>query len=53
MNVAVNIDKQVPPGYLDNMADVMSGLRKLQREGKHILPTHDPDVFGKYPNGIA
>ena len=53
MNVAVNVDKQVPPGYLDNMADVMSGLRKLQREGKHILPTHDPDVFGKYPNGIA
>jgi N-acyl homoserine lactone hydrolase len=53
MNVAVNVDKQVPPGYLDNMADVMSGLRKLQREGKHILPTHDPDVFSKYPNGVA
>jgi len=53
MNVSVNVDKQVPPGFLDNMADTMSGLRKLQREGKYILPTHDPDVFSKYPNGVV
>ena len=53
MNVAVNVHKLVPPGFLDDMADTMSGLRKLQREGKHILPTHDPDVFRKYPDGVA
>lgn len=53
MNVAVNVQRLIPPGFLDNMADTMSGLRKLQREGKHILPTHDPDVFGKYPGGVA
>lgn len=53
MNVAVNIDQQIPPGFLDNMADTMTGLRKLRREGKYILPTHDPDVFGKYPKGVA
>ena len=39
MNVAVNVDKQVPPGFLDNMADTMSGLRKLQREKPE---THSP-----------
>jgi glyoxylase-like metal-dependent hydrolase (beta-lactamase superfamily II) len=53
MNVAVNVEKQVPPGFLDNMADTMTGLRKLRREGKYILPTHDPDVFSKYPDGIV
>jgi hypothetical protein len=35
------------------MGETMTGLRKLQREGKHILPTHDPDVFIKYPDGVA
>jgi N-acyl homoserine lactone hydrolase len=53
MNVSVNVDKQVPPGFLDSMSDTMLGLRKLQREGKHILPAHDPEVFTKYPNGVA
>ncbi len=49
MNVAVNLYLQVPPGFLDKMADTMTCLRKLKRKGKHTLPTHDPDVFCKYP----
>jgi N-acyl homoserine lactone hydrolase len=53
MNVAVNVDQQIPPGFLDNMGDTMNGLRKLRREGKHILPTHDPEVFQKYPQGVT
>ena len=53
MNVSVNVDRQIPPGFLDNMSDTMSGLRKLKREGKHVLPTHDPEVFTKYPNGTT
>ena len=55
MNVAVNVRKQVAPGIVDNMADVMTGLRKLAQEeqrGARLLPTHDPDVFNLYPNGI-
>jgi len=52
MNVASNVDKLVAPGFLDNMADTMKGLRKLKREGTHILPTHDPDVYSKHPKGI-
>lgn len=52
MNVAVNVEKQVAPGFLDSMGDTMKGLRRLKREGVHILPTHDPDVFAKYPNGV-
>ena len=52
MNVVTNVERQVAPGFLDSMADTMKGLRKLKREGTHILPTHDPDVFAKYPQGI-
>ena len=55
MNVAVNVRKQVAPGIIDNMADVMSGLRRLAREeqqGAVLLPTHDPEVFKLFPNGI-
>jgi len=52
MNVATNVEGLVAPGFLDSMADTMKGLRKLKREGKHILPTHDPDVYTKYPTGV-
>jgi N-acyl homoserine lactone hydrolase len=52
MNVAVNVEKLVAPGFLDNMGDTMKGLRRLKREGVHILPTHDTEVFTKYPDGI-
>ena len=45
MNVAVNVRKQVAPGIVDNMADVMNGLRRLaheEQQGATLLPTHDP-----------
>jgi glyoxylase-like metal-dependent hydrolase (beta-lactamase superfamily II) len=53
MNVATNVELMVAPGFLDSMSDTMSGLRKLKREGTHILPTHDPEVFLKYPQGVC
>ena len=56
MNVAVNVRMQVAPGIVDNMADVMSGLRRLAREeqnGARLLATHDSEVFELYPNGIG
>ncbi len=56
MNVAVNVRKQVAPGIVDNMADVMNGLRRLAKEeaaGARLLPTHDAEVFTLYPDGIS
>ena len=55
MNVATNVRKQVAPGIVDNMADVMNGLRRLAKEeaaGARLLPTHDPEVFSLYPDGV-
>lgn len=53
MNVRYNIRQLIPPGFLDSMADTMRGLRRLARDGKHVLCTHDEEVFGLYPGGVA
>jgi hypothetical protein len=41
-----------PIGYYINLEDVMAGLRRIAREGKHVLPTHDAEVYKLYPEGI-
>ena len=52
MTVQGNVIDGVAPGFLDSMPDTMAGLRRLARDGKHILPTHDQAVFALYPEGI-
>lgn len=53
MNVRFNVRQLIPPGFLDNMAQTMDGLRRLARDGRHILCTHDDEVFSLYPNGCS
>lgn len=53
MTVRRNVREGIAPGFLDNMADTMDGLRRLARDGRHILPTHDDEVFSLYPNGVS
>jgi glyoxylase-like metal-dependent hydrolase (beta-lactamase superfamily II) len=50
---SVNVKQQVPFGYYVNLADVMDGLRRIARDGKHVLPTHDAEVYNLYPEGIS
>lgn len=47
-----NVRRGIAPGFIDDMAQVMSGLRRLARDGRHILPTHDAAVFALYPGGV-
>src|SRR5712691_10024001 len=49
---AINVKQQVPFGYYINLEDVMAGLRRIAKEGKHVLPTHDAEVYKLYPEGI-
>ncbi len=49
---AVNVKQQVPFGYYINLADVMEGLRRIARDAKHVLPTHDAEVYKLYPDGV-
>ena len=53
MNVRYNVLQLIPPGFLDNMAETMNSLRRLGREGRHILCTHDDEVFELYPEGVS
>jgi hypothetical protein len=34
------------------MSAMEAGLRRLARDGKHILPTHDQEVFDLDPDGV-
>jgi glyoxylase-like metal-dependent hydrolase (beta-lactamase superfamily II) len=52
MNYRYNVAQLIPPGFLDDMAETMNGLRRLRRDGKHILCAHDEEVFTKYPEGV-
>jgi len=53
MNVRYNVLQLIPPGFLDNMTETMNHLRRLAHEGKHILYTHDDEVFELYPEGVS
>ena len=50
---AINVKQQVPFGYYINLEDVMAGLRRIAKEGKHVLPTHDAEVYKLYPEGVS
>jgi N-acyl homoserine lactone hydrolase len=50
--LATNVKQQVPIGYFVNLEQVMAALRRIAQDGKHILPTHDPEVYTLYPEGI-
>jgi glyoxylase-like metal-dependent hydrolase (beta-lactamase superfamily II) len=48
----INVTQQVPMGYFVNLADVMAGLRRIARDGTHILPMHDAAVYERYADGV-
>jgi N-acyl homoserine lactone hydrolase len=48
-----NVTNQWMPGIIDSMADVMTGLKKLQPMVDRVLPTHDRSVMEKFYNGIG
>jgi hypothetical protein len=52
MNVRYNVKQGIPPGFLDDVAQVMQGIRRLGREAIHILCAHDQEVFATYPVGV-
>jgi N-acyl homoserine lactone hydrolase len=56
MDLEQNVRGGVAPGFLDSMADTMTGLRILaahDRAGDHVLAAHDAEVFVRYPDGIG
>ena len=52
MNVRYNVKQGIPPGFLDDMAQTMKGLRRLKWEATEVLCAHDQEVFDMYPAGV-
>lgn len=46
------LEMNFPPGLTHSIPDTMRAIKKIAREGKHILPMHDPVVHDEYPDGV-
>ena len=44
-----NLDRMIPPGVLTSVIDCMASLERIKREADHVLPSHEPKLFGKSP----
>ncbi|MFC1713204.1 N-acyl homoserine lactonase family protein [Candidatus Poribacteria bacterium] len=47
-----NIERQIPMGIHDNLNECRAALKKLAERGSIIIPSHDPGVFDRYPEGV-
>ena len=52
MTVRDNVTSGIAPGFLDDMAQTMAGIRRLARDGKYILPTHDDEIARQHAAGL-
>jgi N-acyl homoserine lactone hydrolase len=43
---------QFPPGLVHDLGEAMRAVAKITREGRHILPMHDPVIYDEYPDGV-
>lgn len=51
-SIEMNIRRGIPFGYYIDLNDVMAALKRIAREGRHFLPTHDPEVHRLYGDGL-
>jgi len=47
-----NIERQIPMGIHDNLDECRAALKMLAKRGSIIIPSHDPGVFDRYPEGV-
>jgi glyoxylase-like metal-dependent hydrolase (beta-lactamase superfamily II) len=47
-----NIEKDIPIGFYYNLEDEIKALAKIRKEGKFILPGHDPKILKRFPHKV-
>ena len=47
-----NLEEDVPGGFNSNLMECFSGLEKIRRIGGIVMPSHDPLLLERYPDGI-
>jgi glyoxylase-like metal-dependent hydrolase (beta-lactamase superfamily II) len=52
VSLLANIEKQIPMGIYHNLEECRAALEKLAQMDAIILPSHDPGVFDRFPEGV-
>ncbi len=52
VSLLANIEKQIPMGIYHNLKECRAALKKLAQKDAIILPSHDPGVFDRFPEGV-
>jgi glyoxylase-like metal-dependent hydrolase (beta-lactamase superfamily II) len=52
VSLLANIEKQIPMGIYHNLEECRAALKKLAQRDAIILPSHDPGVFDRFPEGV-
>jgi glyoxylase-like metal-dependent hydrolase (beta-lactamase superfamily II) len=47
-----NIEENVPVGYFYNLEECFDAMEKIRNVADVILPTHDPEVLVRHPEGV-
>ena len=46
------LSTQFSPASCTISAEAMRAVAKITREGRRILPMHDPVIYDEYPDGV-
>ncbi|MGH7321944.1 MAG: MBL fold metallo-hydrolase [Candidatus Rokuibacteriota bacterium] len=46
-----NVEKEVPLGILEDLFECLDLIKRLKREARILLPSHDPAVLARHPGG--
>ncbi|MBD3181092.1 MBL fold metallo-hydrolase [Candidatus Poribacteria bacterium] len=52
VSLLANIEKQIPVGVYDDLEEVKRAMKKLKERNAIILPSHDPGIFDRFPEGV-
>jgi glyoxylase-like metal-dependent hydrolase (beta-lactamase superfamily II) len=48
-----NLDENLPGGFNSNLVECFDGLQKVRKSADTVVPSHDPLVAQRYPDGIG
>jgi glyoxylase-like metal-dependent hydrolase (beta-lactamase superfamily II) len=52
VSLLANFERQIPLGVYDNLSECRATLKKLTERDYIILPSHDPGVSDRFPEGV-
>jgi glyoxylase-like metal-dependent hydrolase (beta-lactamase superfamily II) len=52
VSLLANFEKQIPMGIYHNLKECRAALKNLAERESIIIPSHDPGIFDRYPEGV-